>query len=164
MSQGTLEQIWIKRARRGPMDAAERARLVAGAGLVGNANQGGHTQVAIVDTAAWQRACADLGHEVDPVTRRANLLVRGLELARSQGRVLLVGAVRMRVFEETEPCALMDHFVPGLRAALRPEWRGGVSVEVLDDGEIALGDVVSWDESAALVGESRSAARTSPGR
>jgi MOSC domain-containing protein YiiM len=147
MSQGSLERIWIKRARRGPMDLAERARVVAGAGLVGNANQGGHRQVAILDAAAWQRACAELGRDVDPSTRRANLLVRGLELARSRGRVLRVGPVRMRVFEETKPCELMDHFVPGLRAALRPEWRGGVSVEVLDDGEIALGDAVRWDDA-----------------
>lgn len=150
MSQGTLERIWIKRARREPMEAVPGARLVAGKGLVGNANQGGIGQVAIVDTAAWQRACADLGRDVDPVTRRANLLVRGLELADSSGRVLRVGAVRMRVTEETKPCALMDRFVPGLRAALVPEWRGGISLEVLDDGEIALGDAVRWDDAAAV--------------
>jgi MOSC domain-containing protein YiiM len=148
MSQGTLERIWIKRAHRGPMDPAESARLVAGAGLAGNANQGGYRQVAILDAAAWQRACADLGRAVDPSTRRANLLVRGIDLARSRGRVLVVGPVRMRVFEETKPCELMDRFVPGLRAALRPEWRGGVSVEVLDDGEIVVGDAVRWDDAA----------------
>ena len=38
---GKLEKIWIKRARRGPMDAKEHATLVAGKGLRDNANQAG---------------------------------------------------------------------------------------------------------------------------
>ena len=45
-----LEQIWIKRVRRGPMDAADRARVVAGRGIVGNANQGGKRQVTMSRT------------------------------------------------------------------------------------------------------------------
>ncbi len=38
---GTLEAIWLKRVRGGPMDPVASAELVAGRGLVGNANQGG---------------------------------------------------------------------------------------------------------------------------
>ena len=33
---GRLERIYLKRFRRGPMDAIERAELVEGRGLVGN--------------------------------------------------------------------------------------------------------------------------------
>ena len=40
----------------------------------------------------------------------------------------------------------MDEAQPGLRAALEADWRGGVYAEVLNDGEIAVGDTVEWDD------------------
>jgi len=38
---GRVEALWVKRMRKGPMDAAERVELVAGAGIVDNADQRG---------------------------------------------------------------------------------------------------------------------------
>lgn len=38
----------------------------------------------------------------------------------------------------------MDQAYRGLRAAMSPDWRGGVYAVVLDDGEIRVGDAVSW--------------------
>ncbi|MEM7048999.1 MAG: MOSC domain-containing protein [Acidobacteriota bacterium] len=142
---GVLAKIWIKRAKLGPMDEQPTARLVAGRGLADNADQGGRRQVTLLDDAAWQRAIDELGVEVDPRARRANLLIRGLTLAGPRFRVLRIGDCRLRVLGETRPCERMDEASPGLRAALSPEWRGGVFAEVLDDGEIRLGDAVRWE-------------------
>ncbi|HKK28579.1 MAG TPA: MOSC domain-containing protein [Gemmatimonadota bacterium] len=141
---GRLEAIWRKRARRGPMDPLDRAELVAGRGLVGNADQGGRRQVTIVAAEAWERAEADLGRRVGPDARRANLLVRGIELRDTRERTLAVGSVRILVGGETTPCYRMDEAADGLQEALRPEWRGGVYGRVVEGGAIEVGDPVRW--------------------
>ncbi len=141
---GTLERIWIKRGTGAPMDAATRATLVAGRGIAGNANQRGKRQVTIVSRESWDTVTSHLPGP-DPIVRRANLLVSGIDLTGSRGRVLRVGACRIRIYGETRPCEQMEESCAGLRAALSVPWGGGAFGEVLDDGEIAVGDAVQWD-------------------
>ena len=140
-----LEQIWIKRMHRGPMDSAERARVVAGKGIVGNANQGGKRQVTIVSNKHWTDVTAPLGDTPDPRLRRANLLVSDIDFSDARGKILKIGNVRVRIYGETRPCEQMEAAVPGLRDAMSVPWGGGAHGEVLDDGEIAIGDSVSLE-------------------
>jgi MOSC domain-containing protein YiiM len=143
---GTLEAIWIKRARGGPMDEAPAARLVAAAGIVGNANQGSRRQVTVISAEAWADAERELGQSVDPKTRRANLLVSGVDLAHSRGKILQIGGVSVRIYGETRPCRLMEESCSGLQKALGSDWRGGAYGEVLNDGQVEVGDNVKLGE------------------
>src|ERR1043166_3028421 len=93
----TLAAIWIKRFKRGPMDRVERAELVAGRGVRGSANQGGRRQITILSEEAWNDARRELGADVDPSARRANVLVRGVDLEKSRGRTLRLGACIVRI-------------------------------------------------------------------
>lgn len=142
---GALEHIWIKRAKRGPMDATVLASLRADRGLVGNANQGGRRQITILEAERWSAHTSALGTTLDPSVRRANLLVRGVTLSNSRGRVLRIGVVRVRIAGETKPCHQMDEVHDGLQAIMRDDWGGGAFAVVLDDGAIAVGDVVAWE-------------------
>jgi MOSC domain-containing protein YiiM len=142
---GRLEAIWIKRAHRGPMDPVSAGKLVAGRGLVGNADQGRRRQVTLIALEAWERLMQDLGGSISPAARRANLMVSGIHLAESLNRVMRVGACRIRLGGETRPCERMDEAWPGLRSAMGRNWSGGVFGQVLDDGEIAVGDEVQWE-------------------
>jgi MOSC domain-containing protein YiiM len=146
MSTGRLRKIWIKRMKLGPMDSVSSAELVAGRGLVGNANQGGRRQVTLIEQEAWENLMGHLGSTLSPSARRANLMISGLELANSRGRVIHIGECRIRIYGETKPCERMDEALPGLKDAMYDDWRGGAYGEVLDDGQIKLGDEIWWLE------------------
>jgi len=137
---GEIVNIWIKRAHRGVMDPVERADAVAGRGLVGNADQGRRRQITIIDEVAWREAAAETGVDVDPSKRRANVMLRGIPLADSRGKLLRLGECLVRILGETRPCEQMEEAQPGLRKALSPNWRAGIFGEIVEGGTIRVGD------------------------
>lgn len=150
---GTLERIWIKRSKLGPMDPVSSAALRANRGIVSNANQGGRRQVTLLEAERWAEHMARLGTSADPSIRRANFLIRGLPLAGTRGRILRVGGVRLQIAGETKPCHQMDEALPGLQAAMRPNWGGGAFAIVLEGGEVAVGDSVDWEDDVQLAAD-----------
>jgi MOSC domain-containing protein YiiM len=142
---GHLEQIWIKRGKGGPMDAAAEGVLDEGQGLRGNADRGGKRQVTILEREVWERHMAATGGSLDPAARRANLLVSGCDLRDARGKVLVVGACRIRIYGETRPCEQMDEALPGLRDVMRAPWGGGAFGEVMAGGTIRVGDAVALE-------------------
>jgi MOSC domain-containing protein YiiM len=128
------------------MDPRETATLIAGRGLADNANQGGRRQVILLDEEAWIDTTSELGVDLDPSARRANLLLSGVRLENTRGRILCVGPARLRIWFECTPCYQMDQAHDGLQAALRPQWRGGACAEVIQGGEIRVGDQARWEE------------------
>jgi MOSC domain-containing protein YiiM len=143
---GRLEAIWIKSFRRGPMRPVTAATLVEDRGITNNADQNGRRQVTIIARETWERLMQETGGDVDPAARRANLMVSGVMLDESRGRVLRIGDCRIEIRGETRPCERMDEALPGLRAAMRPAWGGGAFGVILDSGEIRVGDPVQWVE------------------
>jgi MOSC domain-containing protein YiiM len=142
-----LENIWLKRAKGGPMDPVQAATLEAGTGLRGNANRGGRRQVTIVSQARWTELMGALGADLSASARRANLMVSGVDLENSRGQVLRVGTTRLKINGETRPCEQMEEAHAGLQALMRERWGGGAFAEVLDGGEIRVGDAVEWESA-----------------
>ena len=135
---GEIVAIWIKRAHRGEMDRVEEAQLVAGRGIIGNADQGGWRQVTIIDEKAWRDAQAELGKDADPSRRRANVMIRGIDLQKSRGRKLRLGECVIDIRGENPPCRLMGD----MQQPLKPHWRAGIFGSIEKGGTIRVGDHV----------------------
>lgn len=145
----TLTGIARKPASRAPMQEMEQASIRTESGLDKDfRGKPGKRQLTVLSHEAWQQACDELGKQLPWTTRRANLLVKGIDFSPDDvGKVLSIGEVRLEITRETDPCKRMDEAQDGLKQALMPDWRGGVCCRVLHPGEIHLGDTVSLDEA-----------------
>lgn len=130
------------------MDAAQSATLISGKGIEGNVDRSRRRQVTILELENWNRYMAELSSDFPTSGRRANLIVSGISLARTRGKILRVGNVTLEIGGEVAPCERMDALVPGLKNLMKPDWGGGAFARVLEGGEIVPGDSVLWEDSA----------------
>jgi MOSC domain-containing protein YiiM len=138
--------IGIARAteKMAPLELMDDATVSVEAGIGGDVRgRKPGRQVTVLFREGWEDAFRDLGTPALPWTaRRANLCVEDLDWPREVGLRLRIGEVVLEVTEETKPCALMEQTQAGLRAAMKPDWRGGVCCNVLEGGVIRSGDRV----------------------
>src|SRR4051812_38482021 len=105
---GQLVAIFLKRFHGGVMDSRESAELLPRIGLKGNADRGGRRQVTLISLERWQELMDQVGGDLSPAARRANLVLAHVNLEKSRGRVLCIGSSRLIIAGETRPCEQME--------------------------------------------------------
>jgi MOSC domain-containing protein YiiM len=158
MTVGRLGGIARHDRSYGPIETVDRVAVTIAEGVHGDirgamaaTKRTRKRQVSLIEVESWEAALDDLGvpsgDRLPWHARRANLLIEGLRLPREAGKVIAIGkTLRIETTVETEPCERMNALLPGLKAALMPDWRGGVCGRVLTDGEIAVGDEVRIEQ------------------
>jgi MOSC domain-containing protein YiiM len=144
---GRLIGIARKEKPRTAMETIAAAAVTKAAGVEGDCRGAQKVrQVSVLFAEDWRAACAELFADLPWTTRRANFYVEnfeGLAAVKRVGAQLRIGDVLLEVTEETDPCGRMEEQVPGLKAALTPNWRGGICCKVLKDGRVEIGDKVT---------------------
>ena len=143
VASGVLKSIAYRPRDGEDMRETDRCRVRIGRGLERENRPGGRREVTFLSQESWTETCAELGVELPWYTRRANLLVEGLDLAEAISHTVRIGEVEIRVHGETNPCDFMDDQQFGLREVLIPNCRGGVYGQVLVEGIIHAGDPVT---------------------
>jgi MOSC domain-containing protein YiiM len=142
-NKATVVDIAVKGKSGAEMERKTAVSVHPETGMTGDYHTNGKRQITILFKESWEAACAELDVELPWTTRRANVYVAGISPLDCVGKRLQIGSVLLEVTGETRPCHIMEAAQPGLRAALEPEWRGGITCRVLQGGTVERGNVVA---------------------
>ncbi|PCJ22572.1 MAG: MOSC domain-containing protein [Flavobacteriales bacterium] len=136
--------------KRAPMVVYASAKVTFDKG-VGDDSRGlikGDRQVTVMTVESWEAVCAELDRKLHWTTRRANILIEGVDLENTTGNLLKIGKFQLEITGELKPCNRMEEQKVGLTKALTPNWRGGVMCKILSEGVVSENDQVTLGEKA----------------
>jgi MOSC domain-containing protein YiiM len=148
---GRVELIHLAGRGGEPMRAADRIRVIAGIGIDGDryaTGLGHHSKrpgtgraLTLVEAEVLEALRASLGIDLQPGEVRRNVTTRGIALNELVGKRFRIGGVVCEGIRLCEPCKYLEDLVgkPILHPLLH---RGGLRADVLEGGEIRIGDEV----------------------
>jgi MOSC domain-containing protein YiiM len=142
-------KLWTRPAEGGAMVQQESLVVEAFKGICGDHAYGRMRHVTLLFEDDWNAAAAELGVDVDPAGRRANVLLSGGDAGRLLKQRVYLGDVEIEIKGETAPCPVMEQAAPGMQEALKPATRAGVWGRVLRGGRIPVGAVLKIEEAPA---------------
>jgi hypothetical protein len=143
---GVVESIWVAAAAGHATESRAAVRALPGLGLEGDrhALSTGTFPTGIPGSALTLIAgevCDSFDPPLTPDEHRRNIVTRGIDVNALVGREFTIGDVRCRGMRLCEPCVVGQRYSP--RSILRPlVHRGGLRLDLLDDGEIRVGDPI----------------------
>ncbi len=154
---GTIEAIFVAAEAGGPADTLEVVRALAGRGLEGDRHVAGTgTFPSGLPGSALTLIEAEVCDSFDPPLEadehRRNVVTRGIDLGGLVGREFMIGKVRCRGMRLCEPCTVVQRYAsrPVLRELVH---RGGLRADIVEDGEIRIGDQVKALDRAESTGK-----------
>jgi MOSC domain-containing protein YiiM len=146
-----LTAIGYRKIKSGLMFEVHKVKVTKAEGVtLGLPRRPSSRQITVLCEEQWQQACRALNIVLPWTTRRANLLICGLQFnAQHIGKVIHIGQLQLLITGETEPCFKMDLVHPGLYDALN-NFKAGVTCKVLNDADIQIGDTIHITEQLLL--------------
>ncbi len=130
--------------------AVKSVRALAGRGLEGDryaagagtfSDRPGQRDVTLIESEALEAYARESGKKLSAAESRRNLVTRGVRLNEMVGCEFIVGSVKLRGLRLSEPCTHLARLThPETLGGL--DDRGGLVAEVLNDGELRVGDAI----------------------
>ena len=151
MWNGTVESIHIASTAQGPTQALAQVVAIPGAGLEGDRyalklgtfyKPAPDHELTLIEAEAIEALRRDYQVELASGDARRNIVTRDVPLNHLVGKEFAIGAVRIRGIRLCEPCDHLQKLTgkPLLKGLLH---RGGLRAQILTQGTIRVGDVVS---------------------
>lgn len=138
----TVKNLFIKSVKKQPLEARNSLRLRSAYGIEGDMNAHGASprQILVVRT-----------EDIEPLDIKAgqlreNIVVEGLSLDQFQpGTCLHIGATKIRLTYQCEPCHTVQHLVDDLKQL---DDKRGILGVIISGGEVKVGDAVKAETKA----------------
>ena len=149
--EGRVVSLHITASGEAIMQTVDRALAIAGRGLDGDRyfngcgtysnRPGSGRQITLIESEALEALERDYGIQLPGEASRRNIVTRGVALNHLVGREFKVGPVKLRGTRLCEPCTYLDGLVgkPVMKGLIH---RGGLRAEVVEGGEIRVGDLI----------------------
>jgi hypothetical protein len=147
LTTGRIEAIYVASEAGAPPRALAEARALAERGLEGDRHVVGKgtfpsglpgSALTLIEA----EVCESFSPPLAAAEHRRNVVTRAIDLNRLVGHEVVLGNVRCRGMRLCEPCMVLERYAsrPVLRALVH---RGGLRADVLQDGDLCLGDTVA---------------------
>ena len=151
MNTGTIDSIYIAPAATAPTLSVIEVLAIPGVGLEGDRyalRQGTFFkpepdfELTLIEAEAIEALKRDYNVELAPGEARRNLVTRGIALNHLVGRDFQIGEVKVHGIRLCEPC---DHLqrLTGRQVIKGLRHRGGLRAQILTQGAIRVGDLLS---------------------
>jgi MOSC domain-containing protein YiiM len=152
MPQGRIESIHIAAAAKSPMLEVREVKAVPEVGLEGDryAQKQGtffkpepDFELTLIEAESVEAAQREFALKLTPGESRRNLVTRGVPLNKLVGKNFQIGAVKAHCIRLCEPCSHLQALTgqPVIKALVH---RGGLRAQILSEGLIRTGDIVSY--------------------
>jgi hypothetical protein len=161
MSEGTVLAIHIAEKARAEMKCVQRVQAVPGKGLEGDRyfeRQGTFfrdderlvlpdKEVTLIEQEALDALMHEYKVELLPHESRRNVLTQGIALNHLVGKEFMVGNTKLRGIRLCEPCRHLEAMTKRNLKGLTH--RGGLRAQVVEQGEIKVGDAITVLDSVS---------------
>ena len=153
LRSGSVVALFIVDKKAAPMNKVEQMNALAGQGIEGDRyflGTGTYSkkpepgrQVTLIKSEVLESLRDEFDITVNPGESRRNVLTLDVEINELIGAEFFLGPVRLRAHRITQPCLYLEKLLdqPGLYKEL---WdNGGISCEILSEGIIREGDIIT---------------------
>jgi MOSC domain-containing protein YiiM len=143
---GTVTHLFRAPSKGAPIESLGEATLLVAKGMQGDRNADGNGRWNSGNPGKRQLTIISLesfaGTGFEPIDSRRNIVVQGGDINRLINSFFKVGDVRMRGAGYCYPCPIIDKLCGKTGFAEKFRERGGIIVEVWDDGCVRVGDPI----------------------
>ena len=139
-------EIAISQNPKGKMESLRSVQVVSGKGIVNDRkfkdNNDKKRQITLIEIENIKYYNKITGTSIPPIEFRRNIITEGIRLNELVGKEITIGEIKIKAHDLCKPCKYLQDSFKQKNVIKELLFKGGLRCELLNDGEISVGDLV----------------------